>query len=93
MIKHGKKVCAIVCAVLSSMFMFTGCHGSEGLRAFEIPEEFDTTRQYEIVFWAKNDTNKAQTNVYEQAILDFEASIQELPSIIPSNEPSAISRP
>ena len=73
MIKHGKKVCAIVCAVLSSMFMFTGCHGSEGLRAFEIPEEFDTTRQYEIVFWAKNDTNKAQTNVYEQAILDFEA--------------------
>ena len=56
MIKYGKKVCAIVCAVLSSMFMFTGCHGSEGLRAFEIPEEFDTTRQYEIVFWAKNDT-------------------------------------
>ena len=73
MMKHGKKVRALFCAALCSMLTLTGCHGSEGLRAFEIPEEFDTTRQYEIVFWAKNDTNKAQTNVYEQAIRDFEA--------------------
>lgn len=51
----------------------TGCHGKEGLSAFEIPEEFDTSAEYEITFWAKNDTNKTQTDIYEKAISDFEA--------------------
>lgn len=53
--------------------MLTGCHGKEGQAAFEIPEEFDTSTDYEITFWAKNDTNKTQTAIYEQAIADFEA--------------------
>lgn len=51
----------------------TACHGSKGLEAFEVPETFDESREYEITFWAKNDTNKNQTAVYEQAIADFEA--------------------
>ena len=51
----------------------TGCHGKEGLAAFEIPEEFDTSKSYDITFWAKNDTNKTQTDIYEKAISDFEA--------------------
>lgn len=49
----------------------SACHGREGLAAFEIPESFDTSREYEITFWAKNDTNKTQTTIYEQAIADF----------------------
>lgn len=53
--------------------MLTGCHGKEGQAAFEIPEEFDTSADYEITFWAKNDTNKTQTAIYEQAIANFEA--------------------
>ena len=53
--------------------MLTGCHGKEGLAAFEIPEEFDADTNYEITFWAKNDTNKTQTDIYEQAIEGFEA--------------------
>ena len=52
--------------------MLTGCHGSKGMQSFEIPEEFDESKQYEITFWAKNDTNKTQTAVYEKAIEDFE---------------------
>ncbi|MDE5932810.1 MAG: extracellular solute-binding protein [Lachnospiraceae bacterium] len=52
--------------------VLTGCHGKEGQAAFEIPEEFDTSAAYEITFWAKNDTNKTQTAIYEQAIADFE---------------------
>ncbi len=60
-------VLMIGCAV-----SLTGCHGSKGLEEFEIPEEFDTSRQYEITFWAKNDTNKTQTAIYEKAIADFE---------------------
>jgi multiple sugar transport system substrate-binding protein len=50
----------------------TGCHGSKGNAAFEVPEEFDTTQDYEITFWAKNDTNKTQTEIYEKAIAGFE---------------------
>ena len=50
----------------------TGCHGSRETAAFAVPEKFDTSRTYEITFWAKNDTNKTQTRIYEQAIRDFE---------------------
>ncbi|MGN0376303.1 MAG: ABC transporter substrate-binding protein [Suilimivivens sp.] len=55
-----------------SLFTLTGCHGSKGMNAFEVPEEFDLSRNYEITFWAKNDTNKTQTAIYEKAIDDFE---------------------
>lgn len=51
----------------------SGCHGSQERSDFEIPEAFDTSRNYEITFWAKNDTNKTQTNIYKKAIADFEA--------------------
>lgn len=55
------------------MFSLVGCHGSKGLEAFEMPDNLDMTRNYTITFWAKNDTNKTQTQVYEQAIADFES--------------------
>lgn len=51
----------------------SGCHGTRGLNAFAVPETFDADRTYEITFWAKNDTNKTQVAIYEQAIADFEA--------------------
>ncbi len=57
--------------ILSSLFLFAGCHGSKGLATYETPEEFDTSRNFEITFWAKNDTNKAQTLVYQKAADDF----------------------
>lgn len=50
----------------------SGCHGSQKTAAFTVPEAFDTDRQYEINFWAKNDTNKRQTDIYKQAIDDFQ---------------------
>ena len=59
-------------SVLLCMTMLVGCHGRGGLDAFEIPDEFDMSQDYEITFWAKNDTNKVQTAIYEQAIRDFE---------------------
>lgn len=55
-----------------SILSLAGCHGSRGMQAFELPEEFDASQNYEITFWAKNDTNKTQTAIYEQAIADFE---------------------
>ncbi|MCR5108234.1 MAG: extracellular solute-binding protein [Lachnospiraceae bacterium] len=50
----------------------TGCHGSRGKDPFVIPEEFNEEANYEITFWAKNDTNITQTKIYEKAISDFE---------------------
>ena len=49
------------------------CHGSRDIASFAVPEEFDTSRNYEITFWAKNDTNANQVAVYEKAIEDFQA--------------------
>lgn len=49
----------------------TGCHGSRKTAAFTVPEEFDTSQNYEITFWAKNDTNKTQAEIYKKAIEDF----------------------
>lgn len=57
---------------VGSILALTGCHGSRGLDAFAVPEEFDSSGEYEITFWAKNDTNKTQTDIYEKAIADFE---------------------
>lgn len=54
------------------LLSLSGCHGSRGLDAFAVPEDFDSSKTYEISFWAKNDTNKTQTMIYEQAISDFE---------------------
>ena len=51
----------------------SACHGSVGMADFEMPEGFDTSKDYEITFWAKNDTNKTQTAIYDKAISDFEA--------------------
>ena len=58
--------------------LLAGCHGSRGLPEFEVPEEFDTGKKYEITFWAKNDTNKTQSDVYKKAISDFEKLYPEI---------------
>ena len=63
----------VLSLVLAGMLMLSGCHGSRGLEAFTIPEEFDTSQNYEITFWAKNDTNKTQTAIYKKAIEDFQS--------------------
>ena len=62
---------ALLCALL--LLPLTACHGSRGNDPFVMPESFDSSRDYEISFWAKNDTNKTQTEIYQKAIADFEA--------------------
>lgn len=70
--RRNTRTFCLVALIVSVLLVFTGCHGSKGMEAFEIPEEFDLSREYEITFWAKNDTNKTQTAIYEKAIADFE---------------------
>ena len=75
MMRARKRILSVLLLMVlasGSVFTLTGCHGSKGMAAFEVPEEFDSSREYEITFWAKNDTNRTQTAIYEQAIADFE---------------------
>ena len=82
------RIIALALAALCLAGVLTACHGklvkpgdesSEGggtLPKFTMPdntESLDLTGNYEIVFWAKNDTNVAQKKIYEEAIRDFEA--------------------
>ena len=55
------------------LFVLTGCHGKQSKSGFSVPEHFDDQTPVEIVFWAKNDTNKNQVAVYQQAIDGFQA--------------------
>lgn len=73
--KRRKRLSLFLISVLFILVTvpMTGCHGVREMDAFVMPEEFDRDRDYEITFWAKNDTNKTQTRIYEQAISDFEA--------------------
>lgn len=74
--------------ILTLLFILTSCHGrivpkgeeenSDNKQElpeeinFEVPDSFDTSKEYNISFWAKNDSNKYQQAIYRQAILDFE---------------------
>ena len=64
-------ICLVFVLLASLCLTMTGCHGSQDSSAFAVPETFDTSREYEITFWAKNDTNRSQTAVYEKALESF----------------------
>ena len=66
-----KKLCFLL--ILVSALSLASCHGAKKQSAFSLPESFDETRNYEITFWAKNDTNLTQVAIYKKAIEDFEA--------------------
>lgn len=67
-----KKIISFLLAAVLVATLF-GCHGSIQRNAFTVPDAFDTSRNYEISFWAKNDTNNDQVAAYKKAVADFEA--------------------
>lgn len=83
-----KKLTKLVIFALFAAICLTSlasCHGkkvdrdtdlatnySGAITDFEVPEEFDSSKKYKITFWAKSDSNKLQTAVYQQAVKDFE---------------------
>lgn len=72
-----KKFISLLMAMVFVLAL-TACHGrlenAEESEAslFEAPEEFDSAKNYEITFWAKNDTNLTQVEIYKNAIAEFE---------------------
>ena len=73
---HGwrsARFAAMFFAAVGVSFVLSGCHGArQQAETFSVPETFETDRNFEITFWAKNDTNKRQTDIYKKAIEDFE---------------------
>ncbi|MBQ5976814.1 MAG: extracellular solute-binding protein [Oscillospiraceae bacterium] len=82
--KLVKNALTLLLALLM-LLSLAACHGrlasdageSEGTEiGFEgespVPERFDESKQIEISFWAKNDTNKTQIAIYQQAIDSFQ---------------------
>ena len=69
--KGNKLALGLILLLLVVLFL-SSCHGSKGLNAFSVPDSWDESKEYEITFWAKNDTNKTQTRIYEKAIEDFQ---------------------
>ena len=70
-----KKLLALV---LLAAVLLTGCHGHLVTEAektgtqYTLPEQLDISRDMELVFWCKSDTNKYQTATYQKAIEDFQ---------------------
>lgn len=67
-----KKIISLLLVLAMAGTLLSGCHGAVQQNAFQVPESFDTSRDYEISFWAKNDSNVTQINVYKKAIADFQ---------------------
>ncbi len=66
---HGKLEEKIETSDISAKESVSEKFDAEG---FIVPERFDTSKSFELSFWAKNDTNKVQTAIYEKAIADFQ---------------------
>ncbi len=58
--------------LLCACLLLTGCHGAQDKDAFLLPAAFDESRNYEITFWAKTESNVTQANLYKKAIADFQ---------------------
>ena len=57
--------------VIVIVLVSVGCHRGKTREAFKIPEDFDDTKEYNITFWSKNDSNKTQKQIYNDAIKRF----------------------
>ncbi|MDE7106667.1 MAG: extracellular solute-binding protein [Anaeroplasmataceae bacterium] len=74
-----KKKFMLCFSLISFLLILASCHGKlvpkktgVELIDFEVPETFDETKKHEITFWAKNDTNKVQQAIFNQAVESFE---------------------
>ena len=81
-----KRIISVILLLTLCCTLLAGCHGKQVIvsddiaaqtpsadNVYQIPDSFDTSRNYEISFWAKNDTNMTQVEIYKQAIADFES--------------------
>ncbi len=65
-------IALLLVAVLICPVALSGCHKKVSMAAFYVPRSFDTSEEYEITFWAKNENNQTQRDVYANAVAEFE---------------------
>ncbi len=70
--KRTIRAAALLLCTAAAFGTLSGCHGSRRTAEFEVPDILEEDKNIEITFWAKNDTNRAQTDIYRKAIEDFE---------------------
>ncbi len=80
-----KKILCVLLVLCFSVSLFS-CHGrlveiteedktaseDNAITGYDVPESFNESKKQEITFWAKNDTNMNQVEIYEKTIEDFE---------------------
>ena len=65
-----KKLLALGLLSLSAITLCS-CHHVMSHEKFIVPTTFDENKQYTISFWAKNDSDQRQVDVYKKAISEF----------------------
>ena len=66
-----KKISLMLVTIVLFLFLVASCHGRlvpkddiQTVKDFEVPETFDESKDIQITFWAKNDTNKIQQEIF-----------------------------
>ncbi|MBP3375865.1 MAG: extracellular solute-binding protein [Clostridia bacterium] len=71
--KYIRLLAVLLCVAMTGALL-ASCHGRHApMEEFKIDAEFDESQKIEISFWAKNDSNATQVEIYKKAIEDFEA--------------------
>ncbi len=70
--KKLTKLVILLLLSLISVACLASCHGRKEIEEASVPTDFDESKSYEITFWAKNENNATQRNVYDAAIEKFE---------------------
>jgi len=72
--KNLLKTVSLILCLVTVMAALASCHGGRQPQGdFNTEVKFDETKQVEITFWAKNDNNATQVEIYKKTIADFEA--------------------
>ena len=58
--------------ILASLVSMTSCHKIAQRDEFYVPESFNEDKPISITFWAKNENNKTQQEVYRNAVAGFQ---------------------
>ena len=62
----------LLLGIAFSILSLASCHTPYKVASFEVPKEFDESKNYNVEFWAKNDGSTSQTKIYQKAIDEFE---------------------
>lgn len=82
--KNGRRIVALILFACAFALVFSACHGNRKITRFTVPgatydgdgnvtydPDYEIKGNYEITFWAKNDTNLVQRDIYLKAAEDF----------------------